>query len=88
MGKNLNPIEVKDYRAKRPEDATKAFRKDAEKLAKQGYVPVSQSWADGRTGIKRFIMLGGVGSLVFKPAGTLTVTYRLDPAAAGTVVPA
>lgn len=67
--------------------AAAAFQKDAQRLAEQGYFPVSQNWAQGSWGCGAFIValllcLILVGILVFiymlivKPAGTLTVTYE------------
>lgn len=79
----MQPIEVVTYKARDQQKAAEEFRKDAAKRAAKGYVPVSQSWADGRGGCLRFILLGGIGALVIKPDGTLTVTYRHDPVAAG-----
>jgi hypothetical protein len=66
---------VRSYKAKSQERAIKAFSRDAANLALEGYEPVSQSWGDGRGGCLRFILLGGIGALVFKPKGTLVVTY-------------
>lgn len=71
------PVEVVVYKARTQEDAAKEFQKDAVKRAGRGYEVVSQSWADGRSGCLRFLMLGGIGAMVIKPEGTLTVTYRL-----------
>jgi hypothetical protein len=64
--------------------------RDAEKLARQGYVPVSQSYAPGRWGCLAFLIALAlcvilIGILVFvymlivEPDGTLTVTYHLQP---------
>lgn len=75
----MQPIHIATYKAKDQQAAAKQFAKDAEKWASRGYEPVSQSWADGRSGCARVILLGFVGALVWKPAGTLTVTYRLTP---------
>ncbi len=71
---------VRSYKAKRQEEAAREFAKDATALARQGYQPVSQSWAEGRSGCLRVVLLGFVGALVFKPAGTLSVTYRKEVA--------
>jgi hypothetical protein len=68
--------------------AAQAFQRDAERLAAQGYYPISQSWAPGSWGCGAFIValllaLVLIGILIFiymllvKPAGTLTVTYEL-----------
>jgi hypothetical protein len=67
--------------------AAAAFQKDAQKLAAQGYSPVSQNWAQGSWGCGAFLValllcVVLVGFIVFvymllvKPAGTLTVTYE------------
>lgn len=69
-------IIVKTYEGKRQSDAAKKFQADAQKMAADGYRPVSQSWADGRAGCMRILTLG-LFSLVWKPDGTLTVTYEL-----------
>lgn len=82
----MNTVEIRTYKARTQEDAAKSYTKDASKMARKGYSPVSQSWADGRSGVLRFLMLGGIGALVFKPKGTLTVTYKLDPAPQGVPV--
>jgi hypothetical protein len=72
----VDQVIVRTYKAKRQADAARDFAKDAQKLAATGYFPVSQSWGEGNSGCRRVILLGFVGALVFKPAGTLTVTYR------------
>jgi hypothetical protein len=67
--------------------AAQAFQKDAQRLAAQGYYPVSQNWAQGSWGCGAFIVAALlcvilIGLIVFiyllivKPAGTLTVTYE------------
>jgi len=84
---NGKDVIVRVYKGRQQHDATNAFQKDAAKLAQQGYVPVSQSWAQGQWGcgaflvaIVLFVVL--IGILVFiymllvKPEGTLTVTYH------------
>lgn len=70
------PIIVRTYTGKRQSDAAEVFAKDAILAAADGYEPVSQSWAEGRSGCLRIIGLGFIGALVWKPAGSLTVTYR------------
>jgi hypothetical protein len=72
---NQQQVLIKVYKGKRQSDAAKEFQKEASTLAAQGYMPVSQSWAEGRSGCLRVIMLGFIGALIWKPAGTLTVTY-------------
>lgn len=57
----------------------KAFQKDAARLAEQGYLPIAQSWHGAREdlvlwhGLLAFVY---VLRALFKPAGTLTVTYE------------
>jgi hypothetical protein len=79
---------VKTYKGNQ-KSATQAFEQDARKLAEQGYVPTSQTWAPGSYGCGSFILalllcVVLIGILVFiymlivKPAGTLTVTYVLQ----------
>jgi hypothetical protein len=69
-------VMIRTYKASSQEKAVKVFAKDAAQLGLQGYEPVSQSWADGRSGCLRVLLLGFVGALVFKPKGTLVVTYH------------
>ena len=69
---------VKVYKGKRQSDAAKDFQKEASSLAAHDYMPVSQSWAEGRSGCMRVILLGFIGALIWKPAGTLSVTYALQ----------
>jgi hypothetical protein len=84
---NDQDVIVRVYKGRQQRDAIGAFQKDAAKLAHQGYVPMSQSWAQGQWGcgaflvaIVLFVVL--IGILVFiymllvKPEGTLTVTYH------------
>jgi hypothetical protein len=73
----LERVVVVTYSGRTQEDAASHFAEDAAVLAEDGYAPTSQSWADGRSGCLRFILLGGFGALIFKPDGTLTVTYQL-----------
>ena len=68
---------------------TEEFKRDAVKMAAQGYVPTSQSLAPGSYGCGMFILAAIlcfvlVGILIFiymllvKPNGTLSVTYQLQ----------
>lgn len=68
--------------------ATAEYRQDAQRMAGQGYSPISQVWTAGTWGCGSFILalllcLILIGFLVFiymlivKPAGSLTVTYTL-----------
>ena len=88
---------IKTYRGTQ-EQATAAFRADAERMAAQGFVPTSQSWADGSYGCASFVLAVVlcfvlIGILIFaymlivKPAGTLTVTYELRSSAAAQAGP-
>ncbi len=67
--------------------ATALFQKDAEILARQGYVPTSQTWAPGQYGCGAFLLalllcfliiglLVFVYMLIVKPDGTLSVIYE------------
>jgi hypothetical protein len=78
---------VRTYKAKNQEAAAQAFQHDAASLAAAGYVPVSQSWAQGTYGCGSFLIalllciliigfLIFIGMLFVKPDGTLTVTYQ------------
>src|SRR5664279_3018338 len=71
---------VRTYTGRTQADASEAFAIDARRLARDGYDVVSQSWADGRSGIGRVLAIG-VAALAIRPDGMLTVTYRLRPAA-------
>nr|WP_314621882.1 zinc ribbon domain-containing protein [uncultured Noviherbaspirillum sp.] len=76
---------VKTYQG-RERDAMEEFRRDAEKMAAQGFHPISQTYAPGTYGCLSFlaalalcfILIGFVifvYMIIVKPAGTLTVTY-------------
>lgn len=68
-------IMVKVYKGRDQSHAASEYAKDAGQLAVHGWSPTGQSWADGRSGCLRVLMLGFIGALVWKPKGTLTVTY-------------
>ena len=80
---------VRAYRARSQQAAAPQMQADAERLAAAGYTPVAQSWAQGSWGAGAFILaiililLFGLGLLlllallIWRPAGTLTVTYQL-----------
>lgn len=53
----------------------KAFEKDANKLAKQGWAVVSQSEQTQRSGCGRLLMLG-VFAAIWKPKPHIAVTYN------------
>jgi hypothetical protein len=80
------PTVVRTYRGAQQADTAAVFQKDAAELAKYGYAPTSQSWAQGQWGCGAFLValllcIVLIGILVFiymlivKPEGTLTVTY-------------
>jgi len=73
---------VRVYRGAQQDDAMAAFQRDREVLARQGYDPVSQSWAQGRwdSGARLIALLL---MLIVHPVGTITVTYALREAAPG-----
>jgi hypothetical protein len=84
---------VRVYRGAQQSDVVRAFQRDAAELAKSGYQPMSQSWAAGQWGcggflialLLCFVLIGFlvfVYMLVVRPAGTLTVTYGSQAAAA------
>ncbi len=77
---------VKTYKGSQSE-ATTAFEKDAVKMAAQGYIPTSQTWAPGEYGCGSFVaalllcviligVLVFIYMLIVKPPGTLTVNYE------------
>jgi len=85
---------IKTYRGNQAA-ASRAFEKDAAKLAAQGYYPTSQTWAPGSHSALAFLgalllcfLLIGIViflyMLLVKPAGTLTVTYQLRESAVAT----
>jgi hypothetical protein len=89
---------VRSYTGHQPEDAEAPFEADAGLLAPIGYVPVSQSWSQGRWGrgayviaVLLFLLIVGfflfVYLLLVSPDETLTVTYqhRSMPAPAPTL---
>jgi hypothetical protein len=73
----MQQVIVRTYKAKSRPIAVNAFRADAETLAGQGYIVVLQSWEAGKTGC---LPTSTLSAWIFKPAGLLTVTYRLDSA--------
>jgi len=77
---------VKTYKGSQA-NAIKAFQRDSELLARDGYRPTSQTWAAGSYGCGEFLfalflcffvigILILLYMLIVKPAGTLTVTYE------------
>ena len=87
------PVIVRTYKGSQS-GAAAAFQRDAQRLASEGYFPVSQNWAQGSWGCGAFIValilcFVLIGIIVFiymllvKPAGTLTVTYEYRGTGAG-----
>jgi pSer/pThr/pTyr-binding forkhead associated (FHA) protein len=73
---------VRVYKGGNQSQAAQKFAEDAAQLAAQGYVPISQSWAQNeRGGCMGCLMLVIFWPLLLlgKGGGTLTVTYRYDP---------
>ncbi len=82
---------VRTYRGRQQSQAIASYEKDAETLAQRGYAPVGQSWGDGQWDGGTFLIalilsLFGVGLIllaymaIFRPDGSLCVTYRLGAA--------
>ena len=82
---------VRTYRGRQQSQAIASYVKDAETLAQRGYAPVGQSWGDGQWDGGAFLIalilcLFGVGLIllaymaIFRPGGSLCVTYRLRAA--------
>jgi len=82
-----DPIVVRIYSGSQ-EAAMVAFQADTAKMAKQGYFPISQTWAPGAYGCGSFLLALAlcivlIGIIVFlymvivKPPGALSVTYEL-----------
>ena len=77
---------VKIYKGKSQEKAARQFSRDAEKMARDGWEVVAQSWEPGKTGCLRFLLTLTASAWIFKPAGSLTVTYK-KPAPVPTLTP-
>ena len=71
----MQQVIVRTYKAKSRPIAAKALSADAEKLAAQGYIVVLQSWETGKTGC---LLTSTLSAWIFKPTGSLTVTYSLE----------
>lgn len=65
------PFQVKRYRNE------KEYQKDAGKMLGNGYEVQSVVSEQPRSGCGRFVALGGIGAIIFKPKPELVVTYRL-----------
>ena len=71
-GKRMNETRVKNYKG------TDEYAEDSQKMAREGWKVVSSSEQSQRTGCMRFVMLGGIGALVFKPKSHVLVTYERE----------
>lgn len=69
-------VVVWSYPGRTQADAGQVFARHAQELAGHGYIPVAQSWADGRPGWGRVFMIGVFAGSI-RPKGYLTVTYQL-----------
>jgi len=69
---------VETYKGKRQNDAAKDFSKEASKMAKDGWRPVAQSWAPGKSGCMRTVLMGFIFAWAIPPKGMLTVTYTRE----------
>ncbi|HEX8977911.1 MAG TPA: hypothetical protein VF781_15505 [Solirubrobacteraceae bacterium] len=68
---------IRTYRAPRQADAARLFSQDAEVLASSGWRPVGgASWAEGRSGCLRVLLLGFVFAYFIRPPGSMVVTYE------------
>jgi Short C-terminal domain/zinc-ribbon domain len=76
-----DPIVVWSYPGRTQADAAERFAQHAGEMAKHGYVPTGQSWADGRPGAARVFMVG-LFAQSLRPKGYLTVTYQRRDSAA------
>ncbi len=85
----MQKLIVKTYKGSQSE-ATADFQTDAMLMAKVGYFPTTQNYAQGTYGCGAFILalilcFLIIGFIVFlymiivKPKGTLAVTYELRP---------
>lgn len=73
FGRQL-PVVIRVYPGRSQQEASASFAAEATIAARHGYTPAGQSWGEGRAGIGRVVLLG-VGSLIWKPKGFLTVTF-------------
>ncbi len=86
-------IVIREYKGKLTE-ATRLFQEDVPRMAASGYHPIAQQYQPGSWGCGAFLVaillwVILIGVLIFlymvivKPAGSLVVTYQLQPAAPG-----
>jgi len=92
---------LRTYWASKPIDAITWFQRDLDNLVEHGYVPATQSWAQGEWGVGSFLIAlvltpFGIGVVIFlflvvvRPVGTLTATFVLRGSGipAGSTLPA
>jgi hypothetical protein len=93
------PTIIRTYRGAQQGDTITAFQGDAAELARYGYSPTTQSWAQGQWGAGAWIValllcivvIGlpvFVFMLIVKPDGSLTVTYTRNATGAAPVATA
>lgn len=68
-------VVVYNYPGRTQADAATVFAQHAQEMASLGYLPVAQSWAEGRPGVGRVLAIG-VFAQSLRPNGYLTVTYH------------
>jgi hypothetical protein len=74
------PVVLRRYLAETYREALAAYEADLQSMASAGWFPVAQSWGWDAIASAGFIF----GGSSWKPgSGILAVTYRRDPAAAG-----
>ncbi len=82
---------IRTYPGKSNSDAVRLFQADAQVLARSGYEPTSQSWAEDQHGpsLGSVVMWGAFAASKRRGGGTLTVTYkRLQQGSDAAVAPA
>jgi hypothetical protein len=81
-----SPIFIRSYEGRTYEELIDAFHRDAILLLAQGYEPAGQHYIEGQWGVARAVVatiliffLVGIAlwlqMLLWRPVGTLTVTY-------------
>lgn len=71
-------VVIRVYPGRTQNDAALLFQGEAQLASGFGYTPISQSWAEGRSGAGRVLALGMFAAVV-RPDGALTVTYGRTP---------
>jgi len=85
---------IRTYGGRSNDEAVRAFQSDAAMLARYGYEPTSQSWAESQRGPSAgsVVLWGAFAASKRRGGGTLTVTYRrvlpAPPVAVAQVAPA